>query len=488
MRVARQTGHRPPLWVALGLLISATVLVSSPSAAVPPPPPNPSDSDIAAAGAQADARLGEVGALINQVAVVDQQIQHLDDTVARTREQVNKALVDLQNARAAADAAAAYVTATAAELADVGTRIQQARHNFDRFAVAAYTRPASDSVLTYLAPGGPDVALDRAQLLGLTTKNQQHVLDQLHRAQIEQGNKNSAARRAEAAADAAAADAERQQAAAEQAVQTATDELHRHATRRDDLLRSRDDAQARLDAARSRVAGLEQQRDTYSAWDRQRRAEQAALAATASAAAARAAADRAARERAARLGEGTRPHTQLENSPPRSGKVKPLPRAGSDEEGNRGDSGEARTPSVTGAAAVEIVVDRALSQLGVTYAWGGGDEAGPTLGIRDGGVADRHGDYRKVGFDCSGLMVYAFAGIGVLLPHYSGYQYNAGIRVPVSQRARGDMLFWGPGGSRHVALYLGDGAMVEAPESGGVVRVSPVREAGIMPYAVRIVS
>ncbi|WP_280251798.1 NlpC/P60 family protein, partial [Nocardia abscessus] len=165
------------------------------------------------------------------------------------------------------------------------------------------------------------------------------------------------------------------------------------------------------------------------------------------------------------------PHTKLEDAPPpRRSAPRPNP------------------PSVGGSSAIEIVVDRAMSQLGVTYAWGGGDEDGPTLGIRDGGVADRHGDYDKVGFDCSGLMVYAFAGIGVSLPHYSGYQYNAGTRVPVGDRERGDMLFWGPNGSQHVALYLGDGKMVEAPESGDVVKVSPVREGGIMPFAVRIVS
>ncbi|MGV9616023.1 NlpC/P60 family protein, partial [Nocardia xishanensis] len=179
----------------------------------------------------------------------------------------------------------------------------------------------------------------------------------------------------------------------------------------------------------------------------------------------------AARDRAAQAGNGRRPHTQLESAPgPRQSRPRP--------------SG----PSVHGSQAVEIVVDRALSQLGVQYAWGGGDEDGPTLGIRDGGVADSHGDFGKVGFDCSGLMIYAFAGIGVSLPHYSGYQYNAGTRVPMNERARGDMLFWGPNGSQHVALYLGDGKMVEAPESGDVVKVSQVRESGIMPYAVRIVT
>nr|WP_228046130.1 NlpC/P60 family protein [Saccharopolyspora sp. HNM0983] len=137
--------------------------------------------------------------------------------------------------------------------------------------------------------------------------------------------------------------------------------------------------------------------------------------------------------------------------------------------------------------AVESAVERALSQLGVPYAWGGGNASGPTRGIRDGGVADAHGDYGKVGFDCSGLMIYAFAGAGVRLDHSSGYQYEAGRKVPLSQMQRGDMLFWQEGGTiHHVALYLGDGQMVEAPYSGSEVRVTAVRYGGMSPNAVRL--
>jgi cell wall-associated NlpC family hydrolase len=73
------------------------------------------------------------------------------------------------------------------------------------------------------------------------------------------------------------------------------------------------------------------------------------------------------------------------------------------------------------------------------------------------------------------------------LQHYSGYQYTAGKQVPVEQAQRGDMLFWGIGGSGHVALYLGDGKMLEAPQSGDVVKVSDVRWSGAMPYAVRMI-
>ena len=85
-----------------------------------------------------------------------------------------------------------------------------------------------------------------------------------------------------------------------------------------------------------------------------------------------------------------------------------------------------------------------MSQLNKPYAWGGGGDAnGPTKGIRDGGVADAHGDYNKIGFDCSGLMIYAFAGIGYDLPHYTGYQY-VGPRAPIAMMQRGDMIFWAP--------------------------------------------
>ncbi|KAB7757504.1 peptidase M23, partial [Mycolicibacterium phlei DSM 43239 = CCUG 21000] len=136
-------------------------------------------------------------------------------------------------------------------------------------------------------------------------------------------------------------------------------------------------------------------------------------------------------------------------------------------------------PRVYGRQATEYVIKRAMSQLGVPYSWGGGNAAGPSRGIDSGA--------NTVGFDCSGLMLYAFAGVGIKLDHYSGSQYNAGRKVPTSQMRRGDMLFWGPNGSQHVALYLGDGQMIEAPYTGSVVKVSPVRTSGMTPYATRLI-
>src|SRR4029077_20674956 len=90
-----------------------------------------------------------------------------------------------------------------------------------------------------------------------------------------------------------------------------------------------------------------------------------------------------------------------------------------------------------------------------------------------------------VGFDCSGFTQFSFAGVGVLIPKYSGDQYDTGRKVPVSQAKPRDLLFWGPGGSQLVALYLGGGQMLDASGSAGKVTVSPVRRAGMQPYAAR---
>ena len=137
-----------------------------------------------------------------------------------------------------------------------------------------------------------------------------------------------------------------------------------------------------------------------------------------------------------------------------------------------GVAGTITAPTVTVAKAIKA----GLSQLGVTYAWGGGDAHGPTLGIRDGGVADAHGDYAKVGFDCSGLMLYLWAQVGLSAPRDSQAQAHQGTAVPYADRQPGDMIGF-PG---HIALYLGSFGgidyMLEAPYSGAVVRVAPVRD------------
>ncbi|MCA4725216.1 NlpC/P60 family peptidoglycan endopeptidase RipB [Mycolicibacterium fortuitum] len=134
---------------------------------------------------------------------------------------------------------------------------------------------------------------------------------------------------------------------------------------------------------------------------------------------------------------------------------------------------------VYGRQAVEYVIRRAGTQIGVPYSWGGGSLTGPSRGVDSGAGT--------VGFDCSGLTRYAFAGVGLLLPRYSGDQYTAGRQLPPSQAKRGDLLFWGPGGGQHEALYLGGGQMIEAQQTGVPVKISPVRMSGMTPYVTRVI-
>jgi cell wall-associated NlpC family hydrolase len=103
-------------------------------------------------------------------------------------------------------------------------------------------------------------------------------------------------------------------------------------------------------------------------------------------------------------------------------------------------------------------VAAAESQLGVPYVWGG--------------------ETPGVGFDCSGLVQWAWRQAGVNLPRTSGAQFAATTPVSVADLEPGDLLFYGPDGSDHVAMYVGGGTMIEAPETGQVVHLTPLRLGG----------
>ena len=145
--------------------------------------------------------------------------------------------------------------------------------------------------------------------------------------------------------------------------------------------------------------------------------------------------------------------------------------------------------------AVDQVIARGLAQRGVPFSYGGGDANGPTLGSgtaenvagldSEGRIVGLNPATNAIGFDASGLMVYAFAGIGVKLPRSSEAQYNVGQKVLPSQALPGDMIFYGPNGNQSVALYLGNGQMLESTEPA--VTVSPVRTNNMAPYLVRII-
>ncbi len=106
-------------------------------------------------------------------------------------------------------------------------------------------------------------------------------------------------------------------------------------------------------------------------------------------------------------------------------------------------------PGAGHAAAASI----ALHYLGVPYAWGG---ASPS------------------GFDCSGLVMYVYAQLGISLPHYTVAQWNA--TDPISSPEPGDLVFFN--GLGHVGIYIGGGKFVDAPHTGSVVRIDSMSNFG----------
>ena len=98
----------------------------------------------------------------------------------------------------------------------------------------------------------------------------------------------------------------------------------------------------------------------------------------------------------------------------------------------------------------------ALHYLGVPYRWGGASPA--------------------TGFDCSGLVMYVYAQIGIELPHEAAGQYAYGVAVPRDQLEPGDLVFYD--GLSHVGIYIGDGEIVHAPHTGDVVKISPLSQGG----------
>ena len=116
-----------------------------------------------------------------------------------------------------------------------------------------------------------------------------------------------------------------------------------------------------------------------------------------------------------------------------------------------------------------VAVSGALQQIGKPYEWGA---AGP------------------LSFDCSGLVQRAWDSAGVVLPRVAADQYGAGMHVPADEARAGDLVFFGsdptdPSSIDHVGMALGDGRMVDAPFTGGVVRVDAIAGPGLVALATR---
>lgn len=433
----------------------------------------------------------EIAALVTDLANANQKLQDLGASIQTRQESVNKAIADVQTARDNAATAQQDIEENQRQLADANAAIATAQAHFDKYAEAAYINGPSANYLTATDPG--ELINTAATGQALTISSQEAIAD-LQRTRTELANRESAARLAKQKADQAVKDAQARQDDAVKALTAARSTFAEQQTQLDQLVSQRNTAQAKLDAVRTQWAG--------------KNSAPAAAPGTPAADPGRYAANWDGAPGAAggpqKWDDGgwdpTLPKIASANIPGDPvaviNSVLGMTATSAQVTQQMGHSflqklglvpadvtktgfTNGAIPRVYGKQASEYVIKRAMSQIGVPYSWGGGTAAGPSTGIDSGSGT--------VGFDCSGLILYAFAGVGIKLPHYSGNQYEMGRKIPTSQARRGDVIFYGPGGSQHVTLYLGDGKMLEAPYTGSDVHISPVRTSGMTPYVIRYI-
>jgi cell wall-associated NlpC family hydrolase len=125
-----------------------------------------------------------------------------------------------------------------------------------------------------------------------------------------------------------------------------------------------------------------------------------------------------------------------------------------DQTGSTSTAAQSSPPaSVAPPSQYSGVVGIAMQYLGVPYVWAGSSPSG---------------------FDCSGLVMFVFAQVGVSLPHNAAAQYNYGVPVARDQLEPGDLVFFD--GLGHVGIYIGNDEFIHAPHTGDVVKISSLDE------------
>jgi len=456
---------KPPR--GLRILVSSTAITASvlcccaaPGTADPNPPPNPSDGQLKSAQHAKESAANDVGRLSALVAQASNQLQQLRYARELAEQKWALAVFRLEQAKQQAVAAQAAVAAAQHQ-------VDQARASLKDFVRTSYISPDISSGATgLLTAADPNALLQRGDYVQFVATRHLDAVSALDRATVAKSNADARARtlvvlrqKLTAVADAAktaAIEAVRQQQVQEQA-----------------LAAQQANYQKQLAAAGMRLAILNDQRTKYVAFQAEQARLRAAREAAAAAARARA---RAAAEAAAEAAAAAAAS---------AASAAPVA-AGSDNSGGGGGGGQVVAgPPLPAAGSMggwssskgQAAVDRAMRWLGTPYAWAAGSYSGPTFGINSPGTGGWN-DSTVFGFDCSGLTMYAWAAQGLYMDHFASSQFSqAGSYHPDPGNFEpGDLLFWGlPGQAsiHHVAMYIGGGNVIQAPNSGSVVQVTP---------------
>ncbi len=304
------------------------------------------------------------------------------------------------------------VTEAQTRVDQTNAELDQRRGEMRTFAVKAYQSGNDSPELNALLTADGDTAPAKKSYIEVTNGNRQDLVDSLSAMQRKAEDETKRLQQAQAEAERVS----------------------------DEMASTRAEAQQATEAQRSVNERVQGELATLVREEEARRA----------AAAAAAAAERAAAESAARAAATSAPSSSSSSSSSQS--AAPAPRS----TGGGGSSSPAPAPESSGPApsirgGLAGAIDAALSKVGSRYVWG---SAGPNT------------------FDCSGLMVWAFQQVGISLPHYSGAQYASTTRISRSQLQPGDLVFWGSGGSEHVALYMGGNQIVHAFSSRAATGVT----------------
>ena len=413
-------------WIgrATGIAVVAALAVGVVPGVADAAPRNPSDGEISSAQDEASQAAHQAGTIAGQLAKAQASVDDANAHAALALDQFEGKQQAYENAQAKAAAAAAAARKAQADLA--GARDDVAKFARDSY-MSGSTSPGMEAVLT---SGSPAQMLERQALLAAAGDHRSNVLNVVtvveHKAAVAQTTAQTTLKQAgvlKQQAQTALASAEAMRASAVQQ-QTALETQKAAA----------DKTVAHANSKVSTLLGDRAAADQY--------AQQQAAAAAAAAA-------------------------QQADNP------------SSSDTGNSGgggaDPGPQAGPGSTSAA--ETAIAAAKRWVGTRYAWGGGSLTGPSMGWGiDAGV---------VGFDCSGLTRYAYAQAGIIIQRQSTMQYMTLPHVSGANLQRGDLVFYAfdtsnPWTIHHVAIYLGGDMIIEAPESGKTVRVTPMRWTGFI--------
>lgn len=435
-----------------------------PAATKQPTPPTtskkpviPSQSQIDKANVDAQAKATQIGQTQAQLAAANVSLQSLNDHVEMLVEAYDHATADV-------DAAQQGVESATQDLANATRDRLDAQVQMSVFAANSYRGGGSlDRMSALMTADSPALFMTRASTLTALAHHEQSVIARLQTTEEQQTA-------AQAAANAALTNRIGAAAVASKAKDQAIDAVNSQALGIAQINAQQQDLQAQLavlqgtakDLATARAQGLKRLAEEAAA----RAAAAAAARAAALAAAARAKAE-AARQAAL---DAARKAARGSNN---SGSGNSSGNSGSNgNSSSNGNSGGGIVPagghSVSTAAQRQRAIAFAQTQVGIWYRWAGIGDTGPTV--------TSSGIQNLPGYDCSGLTMKAYQAAGISLSHYTGAQWDQGIHLAQSQVQPGDLLFFAtntndPNTIHHVGIYIGNGQMIDAPQTGEQVGV-----------------